>query len=632
MHKVINILPKNVFGKIAAGEVVENPAAVVKECVENSLDAGATRIEVAIKNGGLTEIVIGDNGTGVAATETEKVFAPHATSKIRTEHDLDKIQTLGFRGEAMNSIASVSQVIMTTRTAEENTATTIELEGGEVTAKKATASNTGTTIRIRNLFFNTPARKKFLSSPRAEQNNVTTTINRLILGNPGKSWRYSTDDDCIYDYHPSGDAPLLGAIGLVYGRAVIRELLQTDAKTPGMHLHGFISNPAFTKKNRTYQTVMINGRCVEGGIVAEAANEAFSAYQDRGAFPFFVLNLVLDETRVDVNIHPRKAQVKFDDEDAVFAFVRDAITNRIDRHMYEKTKRFAEAIVNEESGKYPQKGPETAKGLFADTSQIPNIKQAIQTIKYFAKPTTDQDAVFSAPNIMNIFDELDKVQPTEGNDQPITNPAIRGPVSVNAALNQTKLDLECGFKSLGSLFATYLLFEDGESFYILDQHAAAERHLFDQMKADIDNKMVVTQEMLEPIMLYLNPAEMNMAAKLEEAFEKIGISMRPFGNNCVRIERVPVILANNNAATVVIKNVLAELGKRDITKISDLIGETILLKCCHAAVRGGTVLSNEQITAFLDGFKGGFAPTCPHGRPVVVTFNKNQIDKMFSRR
>jgi len=580
----INILPPKVFNLLAAGEVVENPASVVKECIENSLDAGATTVEVLVAGGGLDEIRIDDNGSGVHSTEIEKIFLPHATSKIENEQDLDAIKTLGFRGEAMSSIARVSKVTIVSRTKEEASATKLSIDGGEVTKKTSIAGNYGTSISIKNLFYNTPARKKFLSSAALEKNNVTGMIQKFILANPKISFRYTVDKEIYYDYK---GGELINAIEFVYGKTTTESIIEVDMTSPDYRLTGYISKPDFTKRNRTYQTVQINGRTIQGGTVAIAAANAFEQYSMVGTHSFFVLNLGIDEGSLDVNIHPRKLQVKFDDNSAITEFVHRAITTALDSYLYMQNKKVNTIIQNK----------------IADINML-------NTIKNFT--TADDNSLMSAPHTMKKFSE--KFYSDE-------------PVNPTQAIFHDDVPT---FKTLGNIFGCFILISSGEKLYVLDQHAAAERILYDQLRIQIDEGRVATQPLVGPIILHLNPTELNSVVKHLPTLEKIGILAEEFGNNAICIREVPVVIATHNALEDVLRGILGDTKK---LKLTQMLEEKLLHIACKNSLRGGRTLQNDQIKMFLDLFKdGGIPPLCPHGRPIVVSFDKSQFEKMFKRQ
>jgi len=629
----INVLPPAIFNLLAAGEVVENPASVVKEAAENSLDAGATDITISIKNSGFDEIIVRDNGRGVASDQIDKVLLPHATSKIKNPQDIENIGTLGFRGEALSSIASISRVEFLSKTVSEPTAIKLAHDGTKIRV----SANTGTQITVSSLFYNVPARKKFFSNNRIEQNNINDAVQKLILANPSVSFKYIVDGHTVYNRN---GADLLTAIELIYGKEISANLLSIDAKRTDFRLTGYISRPSFTKKNRTWQTVIINGRAVDSGTVARAANEAYKSYLLVGNFPFFVLNLTVDLDTVDVNVHPRKMQVKFSRDGEVFAFVKSAITDAIDAHFYAAT--FDESRSGRDES-FNQNKPDTVtnesnenRNVSADLHSTGDIlsakeKEKLDNIKYLSSA--------EGPNIKigtRVLSLLEAAH--EKHVQKVQNSVLQ---NTNTRTTQTEMPSVIGtgksIKVLGDIFNTYILMVSGDNFYMLDQHAAAERLLYDQLKKEIDSKPIATQMLAEPSIIYLNPAEMNRMETVLSALNSMGIECELFGGNCFRITQVPVAVSDRSIDTV-IGNVLRDLNKVPEEKLSELLKEKIIEESCKSAIKAGQHLNTQQIEYFLAQFKNAATrqnstpPLCPHGRPIIITFTKTQIEKMFLRK
>jgi DNA mismatch repair protein MutL len=591
--KKINVLPPAIFNLLAAGEVVENPASIVKEAVENSLDAGATEIEITLEDGGFSEIRVTDNGIGCDESQIEKVFLPHATSKITSAKDLEKILTLGFRGEALSSIASVSKVEFVSRTEGAEVATKVALDAGKIINKTKVGTNTGTELIVRNLFYNVPARRKFLKTMKAEENNVTAVVQKLILANPGVRFRYMTDGEVVY--HATG-AGLLAAIEVIYGREISEKLVEVNVNRGGFTLSGFISKPDFSKKNRTWQTVMINGRAVDGGTVAEAVCDAYSNYLMTGCFPFFVLDLKIDETKVDVNVHPRKLQVRFEDERAVFDFVRAAVTESIDKtFVVSSLERFVPS--NDESGVSQVKSAE-------------NVLTLLERAGKFELSKEQRKIIETGHQKINPYYERKRIK--EAVQEEIKTPEI------------------FDGKILGTVLDTYVLVQSGESLYIVDQHAAHERLLFDELTKQIDAGDVLMQPLLEPVVLTLSPAEMNRVLEISPILNQMGIECEVFGKNSLRITAVPLVVSVRGVDTI-ITNVLANTRGAAPSKLSEIVREKVITECCRSAIKAGQHLTQAQIGGFLSQFKALKTPLCPHGRPVVVALDRKQIEKMFKR-
>lgn len=599
--KEINILPPAIFNLLAAGEVVENPASIVKEAVENSLDAGATEIEIAIEDGGFSEIRVTDNGVGCDESQIEKVFLPHATSKILRKEDLEKILTLGFRGEALSSIASVAKVEFISRAAGAEIAAKMFLDAGKVLSKEHIAANYGTELIVRNLFYNVPARRKFLGTMRAEGNNVTAVVQKLILANPSHTFKYVSDGEVIFSSIGGG---LLSAIEVIYGKDVGKNLISVDVNRGGLTLSGFISKPDFSKKNRIWQNVFVNGRAVEGSTIAAAANDAFLNYLMVGNFPFFVLNLKIDPKTVDVNVHPRKSQVKFEDERSVYDFVKAAVSESIDKCFSLKLSEEAEiASVHYALGQ--------------------NDKQTAVNIK-------------SAENVLTLLEkagkfELGKEQKKVIEQQRQTiNPYYERKRKTDVTQEEIKSINIFDGKILGTVFDTFILVQSGESLYIIDQHAAHERLLFDELTKQIDSCAVIMQPMLQPAVLMLSPLEMNRAMEIAPLLNEMGIECDVFGKNTFRITAVPVVVSVRGIETI-ISNVLAETKGVLPRKLSEIVREKVISECCKSAIKAGQHLTTEQIGGFLAQFKDLKTPLCPHGRPVVAVLDRKAIERMFKR-
>ena len=581
----INVLEPAVFNLLAAGEVVENPAAIIKELCENSIDAGATRLEVHIERGGLDMIRVIDNGHGVESTEVEKVFLPHATSKILDKHDLENIGTLGFRGEAMSSISAVSQVDFVTR-ASEKLGTHLRIEAGKVTSKKPVARDIGTTVTVKNLFYNTPARAKFLRPAYAEKNAVTSTIQRLIFANPTIEFRYIIDNEIIYDFHQKS---LLGAIQAIYSDIDAGSLIKINAPaSDGVVIHGFVGSPKLQKRNRTYQTVIVNGRAIDGGVIAAAVNNAFSNYMTPGNFPFFVLNLDINLGDVDVNVHPQKAQIKFSDTQKINDYVERSISQHLDAYLQKEHK------VNYNPA--------------ADQNLLKNIS-------YFSSPTVNTQSVNAADHFINKFaTEMEKLSP---------EPKVK----------QQAIDTKAAakFRIHGTVFSTYILIEDEKSLHILDQHAAHERLLYDKLLAQIDARKVDVQRLLDPAVIMLSPQEMTKFESARGTLDACGITAEPFGTNCFRITAVPVMVTQKGIKSLV-DNILSDIRLASTKKLSELLKEKIISQCCRAAVKAGDNLHPNEVKKLIDDLlENRTQLTCPHGRPIIISYTRPQLEKLFSR-
>lgn len=609
--KVINVLPPVVYNRLAAGEVVENPASIVKELLENSLDANAKHITVQITNGGIDEIVIIDDGEGVAESELPKVFMPHATSKIKSAADIDCIASLGFRGEALASIASVAKVTFTSKPVEQEYAAQINQDN----EKQYVGGNNGTTVRVANLFFNTPARKKFLKSANIEKNHVTHVVHEIIFANPEINLRYYIDQQLVLDYRAQG---LAVAMEQIYG-IDSKQLIAIKEDSGAVKVGGFISNLNLSKVNKDRQVVIINGRVVNGGLIATVVNETMGNYLPMKEYPVFVLHFSIASDRVDVNVHPQKREVRFDDRDIIINFVRQAITKTMEAFFLSQISQLTKPENNTTETKVeikPENKTEVAPEI---NSSISNVPTGYSFNPNQTEPTTvllqslevlnqDTDSVKSAPNILNninIFETVDATQTTALNDH--------------------------AFKILGQVFDTYLLVNTTDSLLIIDQHAMAERINYDRFRAEIDQANVQSQMLLTPMVMSVTPKELNRFLELKPLLSGFGFDCDEFGDDSVRVSAVPAMMANASLKEFI--QVLLNDKAVVNDNISDLVKHRVATAACKASIKAGDVLSSLQIEVFLQNyFTTKNVPLCPHGRPIMLVFNKNKLETLFARK
>ena len=605
--KVINVLPPVVYNRLAAGEVVENPASIVKELLENSLDANAQHITVQIVNGGIDEIVIIDDGEGVAESELPKVFMPHATSKIKSATDIDCIASLGFRGEALASIASVSKVTFTSKPAEQDYAVQINQDNEQ----EFVGGNNGTTVRVANLFYNTPARKKFLKSATVEKNHVTHVIHEIIFANPKLHIRYYVDQQLVLDYRGQG---LAKAMEQIYN-VDVKQLIAVNDDTDGIAVDGFISNLNLSKINKDRQNVIINGRVVNGGLIGTVVNETMSNYLPMKEYPVFVLNFKIALNRVDVNVHPQKREVRFDNRDMIINFVRQAITKTMESYFLTQISQLTkpqanevkkEVVVTVEDSKPAQTITQsTPIGYSFNPNKTEASTVVLQSLEALSN---DDNLVKSAPNILNsinIFEPLEGVQTTALKDN--------------------------SFKILGQVFDTYLLVSTPDSLLIIDQHAMAERINYDRFRAEIDQAEIQSQMLLTPMVMSVTPKELVRFVELKSLLCNFGFDCDEFGEDSIRVSAVPTMMANASLKDFI--QVLLNDKAVVNDSISDLVKHRVATAACKASIKAGDVLSSVQIEAFLQNyFTTKNVPLCPHGRPIMLIFNKNKLETLFARK
>ncbi len=609
----INILPEDVFNKISAGEVVERPASIVKELVENSIDAGATKISIEVFDGGLREIIITDNGSGIEPEDIEKAFMPHATSKIQKSEDLENIASLGFRGEALASITAVSQVEMITKTENHDFGVQISYSGGKFQEKNEIGAANGTKIVVKNLFFNTPARLKFMKKPKSEEGEVTHLLSRLILANPSVSFRYSADGKIIYNTFGNG---LAEALYIVYGKDVYDNLIEINSESGDMSIRGYIARPTFAKPNRTYGTLFVNGRLVNNYMIFSAITDALEGFIMKGKFPLFALNLNLPFEDVDVNVHPSKQEVKFANPGKIYGFVSNAIYKAV------SNVNFIQNITNEEKDVQPveEVKEENLSTLSKDEGS------SFSYIMNIINKSSNGDKFANQPSklVEIAIEENEKIKPEESVSQ--QNFATSLPVN-----EQTKVEEVFNhFEIIGVIFNTYIILQKGEFVYFIDQHAAHERQLYDKIMSSVEQNEVTTQSLFMPIEIGINEKESSFLTENQEKFKNFGFNFTIF-DNVLKIVAIPYIISNMNIKDF-FDSVFAEIDSFANKPLS-YINERFTQLACKSAVKAGNVLSKQEISILLDRFaQNGHVLLCPHGRPIVLQLSRNEIEKMFKRK
>lgn len=609
----INILPEDVFNKISAGEVVERPASIVKELVENSIDAGATKISIEVFDGGLREIIITDNGSGIEPDDIEKAFMPHATSKIQKSEDLENIASLGFRGEALASITAVSQVEMITKTENHDFGVQISYSGGKFQEKNEIGAANGTKIVVKNLFFNTPARLKFMKKPKSEEVEITHLLSKLILANPSVSFRYSADGKIIYNTFGNG---LAEALYIVYGKDVYDNLIEVNSESGDMSIRGYIARPTLAKPNRTYGTLFVNGRLVNNYMIFSAITDALEGFIMKGKFPLFALNLNLPFEDVDVNVHPSKQEVKFANPGKIYGFVSNAIYKAV------SNVNFIQNITNEEKDvQFVEEVKEEnlttlSKDEGSSFSYIMNIINKSSTEDKFANQPSKLVEI--------AIEENEKIKPEERVSQ--QNFATSLPVN-----EQTKVEEVFNhFEIIGVIFNTYIILQKGEFVYFIDQHAAHERQLYDKIMSSVEQNEVTTQSLFMPIEIGINEKESSFLTENQEKFKNFGFNFTIF-DNVLKIVAIPYIISNMNIKDF-FDSVFAEIDSFANKPLS-YINERFTQLACKSAVKAGNVLSKQEISILLDRFaQNGHVLLCPHGRPIVLQLSRNEIEKMFKRK
>lgn len=634
----IRVLDKHTAELIAAGEVVERPASVVKELLENTVDAGADTVTVEIRNGGITYMRITDNGCGIAHEDVPAAFLRHATSKVRTEEDLDHIDTLGFRGEALASVAAVADVRLTTCTDDSGLGTVYRIAGGEALQYEEIGAPKGTTITVSDLFYNVPARMKFLKKDVSEGNAVAGVVQRIALSHPEISFRFLRDGR--EELLTPGDGKLYSCVYAVLGRDFAANALEVDYTLEGIRLHGYICKPTATRANRTMQHFFINGRYVKTNTAAVAMERAYQGMVMTGRFPSCVLHLNLPPEAVDVNVHPAKIEVRFVNEKPVFDAVYHGVKSALQsgntlqhatlprERSFEKgfakreetpTKLMTQAVFSAftEPYKASEKPTEVAKSV---------TKPIAEAIPTFAEQSADRPTV-----TVRDTSAITSISPLVA-DQAVTSEPQKMPTSEQPeAVSSPCVTVEEPFlppKIIGEVFSTYILAEHGEELLVIDKHAAHERMLYNDLKQTTET---ASQMLLQSVAVTLTPDACSALFAELPLLEKAGYALEDFGGSTVLVRAVPTILSGCDV-TAIIEEIAGGLisGKRDIlTKKEDWIYHSI---ACRAAVKAGDNTTRSEMQALVERvLTDDTVRFCPHGRPVCFVLTKKELEKQFGR-
>ena len=631
----IKLLTPDVYNKIAAGEVVEKPYGAVKELVENSVDAGATRIVIEVVNGGFDLISVTDNGYGIQEDDVDLAFVKHATSKLSSALQLDAIETLGFRGEALSSIAAVSRVTLTTRPHNSDVAVKVNVEDGTIVDKQHVSANIGTKIEVRDLFYNTPARKKFLKSPASESAEINKFVSKLILTNPTLEISYILDGKTVYETKGNG---LEEAIYILYGSEFLENCIKIDFVREGLRIAGYIGSPEYTKANRNYQTLSVNNRFVVDTGITASIMQAYKPYLMTKKFPVFVLDLFIHCDLVDVNVHPKKSEVRFADPRHVCGAFYYCITEALRRFSERRVdENFSVVTVSQEQPvkKYTQEEFLSAYNKMAYNGEL-DVTNRDQTaaVREMEKSTeqADKKSIAELGAFLERELSVEKARINLGLDEPSTvrqSAVVLQPSEAQPPVIVEDDDEELLFsraKILGAAFKTYLLLELDDKLIFVDQHAAHERILFDKFMASKTHDM---QPVLIPYVFSVSDDEAQFIEENSDNILSAGIELHQFGQNTYRITAVSTLLSDLQMEEFV-SYLLSSVGEFQLDNRT-LIVEKLAKKACKAAVKAGYALNEYEIKYILKQVCDNKILQCPHGRPITVVFTKTQIEKMFKR-
>lgn len=669
----INVLDQNTINKIAAGEVIERPASVVKELLENAIDAQATAVTVEIREGGTSLIRVTDNGSGILKEEVALAFLPHSTSKIKSVEDLFTVASLGFRGEALASIASVSQVELITKTGDALMGSRYRIEGGQEKSIEDIGAPEGTTFLVRNLFYNTPARKKFLKTPQTEGAHVAELVEKIALSHPDISIRFIQNNQ--NKLHTSGNHNLKDIIYTVFGREIAANLLPVDIHQDFLQIHGFAGKPVIARGNRNYENYYINGRYIKSNVVAKAIEEAYKPFMMQHKYPFTLLHLTIEPEYLDVNVHPTKMELRFRDGERIYQMIYQAVSEALAHKELipevslteKKEEKRVESLMKtplpepfEKRRRLETDAPLGSKRLIpADSPK--DVPEALPFIKEDAKAS---DTVYQMKPSFDFLGDLGGADAAgrtryetafgtkplssggrerDGNVSTSHDAAAgsTGHESVSAEPKAEQLDLfgekllepknREKHKLIGQLFDTYWLVEFGEQLFIIDQHAAHEKVLYEKTMKSLKNRDYTSQLINPPIILTLNRNEELLLKKHLDYFTGIGFEIEHFGGKEYAVRAVP-----DNLFSIAKKELLMEMIdglSEEITNHNpDLIYEKVASMSCKAAVKGNNSLSAMEANQLIDQLLELENPyACPHGRPTIISMSKHELEKKFKR-
>lgn len=642
----INILDSSVFNRIAAGEVVDRPYSVVKEFVENSIDSGASEIVVEIERGGKELVRVSDNGSGIEKDDFRSAFLPHATSKIARVEDLDVISTLGFRGEALASIASVAKVTVKSRAKGSDCAYSIICNGGLLGEMSPCARDEGTEICAENLFYNTPVRAKFLKTDKGEETEISNFVSRFILGNPKISFRYIVDGNIVLQSFGEG---LEEAVAAVYGAQVLRECYCIKTIKHGISISGYIGKPSYTKANRTYQSTFVNGRYVVNTTISSAISNAYASYLMKRQYPFYVLFIDVPPEVVDVNVHPNKADVRFENNQVIYSSIYSVISAVLDGNASAleyivgagqddvSPQNTDNRITLSDIKSNKSTGDSSASQLVSDLPSVAtSVGQQKINLSYKIDRPVLQSLVFEDSGAKSEFSIVKPEQNTGDQNKGFVS-------SSDDIFEENKMFIWAAEKKAqqqkiifdraeyrGCLFNTYLFYEVGDDCYLIDQHAAHERLLFDRLKKEMERREVVKQPMLVPYVLKVNAAEAEFLTEHLQILEEIGFECEQFGIDSFKVSTVPMELQDISLSSF-FAEVLNGVGGLKAIRLSDILRDRLASAACKHAVKGGMALSDSEKNNLFDMLAGDMGLKCPHGRPIAVKLSRYEIEKMFKR-
>ncbi len=648
----IALLDQHTIDKIAAGEVIERPSSVVKELVENAIDAGATAVTVEIREGGISFLRVTDNGSGIEKEQVPLAFLRHSTSKIRRVEDLFQVSSLGFRGEALSSIAAIAMVELITKTAEAEAGVRCCMEGGVQKKLEETAAPDGTTFLVRSLFYNTPARRKFLKSPMTEAGYISDLMERMALSHPEVSFQFINNGQT--KLHTSGNHNLKDVIYHIYGREVAANLAEIHAVRGHVEITGFIGKPVISRGNRAYENYFINGRYIKSSLISRGIEDAYRTFLMQHKYPFTALHFAMDGQLLDVNVHPTKMELRFSNQEELYEFVRETVRQGLSgrelipevklaqemprtKAVREKKAELAVPLAGAGFSPMPVLESPRQKPEQKQMSQGPQPKPVCasqeRSLEYFLAQMQKRVTAEFQENVIRERGSYGEKEPKS-----VPAPAAKSPEEPKEEARQLEL-FETGLlnpaskseiRMIGQLFETYWLVQFEDKFYMIDQHAAHEKVLYERTVKELETKEITSQMVSPPLVLTLTMQEAQRLEEYRDCFRRLGFEIEPFGGRDYAVSAVPGNLfgiAEKDLFLEVLGG-LEQAGSRD----SGLVLEKIASMSCKAAVKGCQRMSTAEAYALIEELLTLENPyNCPHGRPTIISMTKQEIEKKFKR-
>lgn len=626
MSSIIHVLDEKTANKIAAGEVVERPASVIKELTENALDAGATTVEIEIADGGSSYMRVSDNGSGMSEEDAKKSIIRHGTSKISSIEDIFSITSLGFRGEAVPSIAAVSELVMTTRMNDTDLAFRMVLSGGSVKEEEHTGASVGTTMEVRNLFFNTPARKKFMKSERTESSKISDIITKLALTRPDVAFTFINNGRTVLQTGGTGDD--LETIAAIYGAAVAKEVFPVTYENENFTIHGFVGKPSLLKSTRAWQTCIVNRRVIHNAVVFKAIENAYHAMLPKSGYPFALLYVETDPATIDVNVHPAKTEIKFADEQQMYRAVYHCIiTALMSREKPEQIATPVNLSTRQIEKAVPAKEVENRQGSFTfSTPRDGGFSTEVRknnggSLEHGYVPVQRQDKPYTPEPHVKAY--------AAGEENPFS--AVREELSESVKEHSViHFDGdEDVFIPLGAVADCYIVAKKGEDLYIIDQHAAHERVRYDKFCKRTES--MPSQQLLTAEFVEADSSDMQLFSEKEEVFRDLGYIYTEAGPTTLRMEAIPADLPTSHIADS-LQEICHILHESPQTDKATLRHSSLAYLSCHGAVKAGDTLNIREMKELLEALFHTETPyVCPHGRPIIVRFTPGELAKLFKR-